>query len=502
MLKLKTDNKLKYLSIILLVLILLTGAFFRLYKIREYMVFLGDEGRDALVVKRMLVDHKFTLLGPITSVGSVYMGPIYYYFMAPFLWLWRFDPVGPAIMVALFGVLTIFLLYKVGAEFFHPIVGLIASFLYAISPLPIAFGRSSWNPNIVPFFSLLLIYSLLSALVEKKYLWLIVCGLSLGVLLQLHYVTFMFLPIIFVTLILTRFHIPIRYYIGAILAFLLSYSPFLLFELRHQFVNTQVVLRFLWEQKNDTSVPLFISFWNTTADVSVRLFWRLVVISNAELTKIFMLILAACLFLYWKENKNNFHKIGAIKVIFTWTVAGILSYGFYRGIIYDYYFGSLFTAPYLLTGITIFYLWKNNNIGKLIAVIILLVLCIFNLQNTPFKNLPSNLLANTEEISRFVFQKSEGQPYNFALIAGKNSDHAYRYFLELWGKPPVVVETPVNDPERKTVTSWLLIVCEEKVCQPLGHPLWEIAGFGQAEIIDEWQVSTVKVFKLRHLERV
>ena len=108
----------------------------------------------------------------------------------------------------------------------------------------------------------------------------------------------------------------------------------------------------------------------------------------------------------------------------------------------------------------------------------------------------TQLLKNTQTIARFIFEKAEGRPYNFALIAGKNSDHAYRYFLEVWGNPPVTVENPLSDPARKTVTTQLLVVCEEKVCQPLGHPLWEIAGFGRAEIEGEWQISTARVFRL------
>ena len=110
------------------------------------------------------------------------------------------------------------------------------------------------------------------------------------------------------------------------------------------------------------------------------------------------------------------------------------------------------------------------------------------------------MLKNTREISAFVFEKTAGKPYNFALIAGRNSDHAYRYFLELWGSPPNIIENPQVDPKRNTVTQQLLIVCEEKICQPLGHPLWEIAGFGQAEIAGEWQVSTAKVFRLIHYD--
>src|SRR5882672_8128859 len=87
----------KLFTFIALVVILLIGAYLRLYKIPDYMNFLGDEGRDVLVVKHMIVDHKFTLLGPTASVGGFFLGPIYYYFMLPFLWLWHLDPAGPAV---------------------------------------------------------------------------------------------------------------------------------------------------------------------------------------------------------------------------------------------------------------------------------------------------------------------------------------------------------------------------------------------------------------------
>jgi len=48
---------------VMLVAVLLLAAFFRLYRIDEYMTFLGDEGRDALIMKRML-SLDFPLIGP------------------------------------------------------------------------------------------------------------------------------------------------------------------------------------------------------------------------------------------------------------------------------------------------------------------------------------------------------------------------------------------------------------------------------------------------------
>ena len=99
------------LSSLLILIILILSAFLRLYHIREYMTFLGDEGRDMLVVKRMIVNGEFTLLGPITSIGRMYMGPVYYYMISPFLALWNFDPVGPSIMVAVLSIATVYLIY-------------------------------------------------------------------------------------------------------------------------------------------------------------------------------------------------------------------------------------------------------------------------------------------------------------------------------------------------------------------------------------------------------
>src|SRR5690242_2249800 len=78
---------------ILLILILSLASFLRLYRIQDYMTFLGDEGRDVLVVYNILHGH-FTLLGPTASVGGFFLGPIYYYFMTPFLWLFNYNPVG------------------------------------------------------------------------------------------------------------------------------------------------------------------------------------------------------------------------------------------------------------------------------------------------------------------------------------------------------------------------------------------------------------------------
>src|SRR5581483_9896536 len=119
----------KKIEFLILPTILIVAAFFRLYRISDYMTFLGDEGRDVLIVKGILEGH-LTLLGPRASAGDFYVGPLYYYMMAPFLWLWRLDPVGPAIMIALLSVITTGLIFYLTNKFMGIYAAITASILY------------------------------------------------------------------------------------------------------------------------------------------------------------------------------------------------------------------------------------------------------------------------------------------------------------------------------------------------------------------------------------
>lgn len=126
----------------------------------------------------------------------------------------------------------------------------------------------------------------------------------------------------------------------------------------------------------------------------------------------------------------------------------------------------------------------------------------YNLRFQPFQYPANKQKAQTEGIAKFVIEQTNNKPYNFALLSqgSGNSDYAYVYYLTILGHPPVTIDNTINDPQRKTVTDQLMIVCEYAACKPLGNPLWEIAGFGQAAIIKSWDVSVVKVEKLVHVQ--
>jgi len=215
-------------------------------------------------------------LGPTASVGGFFLGPLYYYFMIPFLLLFRFDPVGPAVMVGLFGVATVGLVYLVGKRFFGIAAGLAASSLYALSPIVIAYSRSSWNPNLVPFFSLFLIYALHEAILTKKtYLYMLV-GICYGAGLQFHYLFTFLLPVGAVYFLINRKTISnkLRSAIFVSFGFLSVTFPFIGFEIKNHFPNTRSIWQFVTAGKEvaayDTSVV------SSVPDIAFRLFSRLV----------------------------------------------------------------------------------------------------------------------------------------------------------------------------------------------------------------------------------
>src|SRR3990167_8233402 len=183
--------------------ILLIGATLRLCRIDEYKIFLADQGRDALVVRRLLINLDPILVGPGTSVGNMYLGPIYYYLMAPALWLANYSPAGPSVMVALFGIATIFFLWYFARRLFGAWVASVAALLYAVSPTVVSLSIFSWNPNIMPFFALLIIYSIWKFWAEEKFGWIVVAGASLAFVLQSHYLGLLLIPTLGIFWLLT-----------------------------------------------------------------------------------------------------------------------------------------------------------------------------------------------------------------------------------------------------------------------------------------------------------
>lgn len=480
----------KKLEKFLVIVVIAIAVFFRFWQIRDYVVFLGDEGRDMIVMRNMFIEKRPVFLGPTASVGGFYLGPIYYWMAAPFLLLSGFDPVGPSYMVAIVGVATVYLLFKFLKETTTFWPAILTSFLYAAAPIIVRYSRSSWNPNPLPFFAVFMMYFLYLAISRKKYLYYVLAGASFGIAIQLHYLSSILLAIsgaIILTNTTWKKWIPIV--LSLLIGTLITFSPFLVFEFKHNFPNF-------------ITIHEFVTRGTTVGFRSHNIVWIISNLGNILLeeltaykgtvyTRILFWVLTAGGFFgllkNWKDKKKRL--IFSIGVI--WFIGGLAGLRFYSGQIFDYYFGFMFPAPFFLAGLIMSLFWKNK-IVKIICVSLAIVIFSYFITHAFYNNPPNRLINQTERVADFVIEKSSGQPFNFALITDHNSDHAYKYFLDIKGHKPTELETLITDQ--------LIVVCESRNCSSLGNPIWEIAGFGRAEVQDQWELDQIgiKVIRLIH----
>lgn len=522
-------------EIIILFLIILLATFLRLYQIDQRAVFLGDEGRDALVVKRMIVDHKWTLLGPSTSIGDMYLGPIYYYMMIPPLWLARLDPVGPAIMVALIGVATVYLVFVVGREFFGMQAGMLAAGLYAVSQVVIRHTRFSWNPNPVPFFALLAIWSLFKIFNKRGTGWFFLMGLCLGVCLQLHYLTAILAGFCVITLFVFKSRWKWKQFLVFSLSFLLVFSPLILFEFRHGFIVSKSLWRFLTKD-NKFGISLLVSLVRS-AGIYKRLFEKLIGLEK-PVVGIFLAILSlpGIIFSFIplrqktpplaagmngevdpaKLDKQSgvcfrgmkpfggkipcmkrsggqgiFMKVkkerkSALKLVLFLMLFGCLAAGFYKETVHDHYLGFLFPAPFLLAGLFLDRLISGKSWRKILGWIIFALLFVFNLSRTDGFSTRgnNNQIIRAKIIGKMIAEDAKGTTFNISLISPTNDFRAmnYRYFAEIYGAQP-------QEFDNYDKIDTLYVITEHDKAVPTDMVSWEIASFGKAKAVEEWRLD-------------
>ncbi len=469
---------------ILAILTLILAAFLRLYKISDYMIFLGDEGRDAIIVKDILINHHFPLIGPPTSVGNIYLGPLYYYMMAVSFAVSNLNPTAASVMNALIGVLTVALIYIIGKLWFGRLAGLIGAFLYAISPVTIAYSNFSWNPNPTPFFALLAIFSLYKLKKGGNFLWLIMTGVMIGVAVQMHYLALILIPI---TVILWVYEIWYRKsqkqkinnsisgtLFGAF-AFLLVMSPLFWFDLRHNFLNYRAVVELL-NANGPIKADLIKNTLRIPSLYTYNLAARYIGGQNIYLGAILgILMLLPIIFL----------RTWSVLALTIWIAVGLLGVSFYQNDVYDHYLGFLNPALFLLLG-SVVCIFKNLK-WKIVFIGFIFLLSIINLQKNPLLYPPNNQLKRTQDVAKFIIEKSDNKDFNFALLSKSNYDSAYQFYLDKYNHKPKMV--PFDK------TTQLFVVCEDP-CDPIYSPKYEIAAFGMSKVKTVWEFEGVKIYKL------
>lgn len=471
--------------------LIVIALFLRLWNIDGSLQFLGDQGRDALVVSRIFTELDPVFIGPVTSVGNMYLGPLYYYFMLPWLWLTYPSPVGPAYAVGFLGVLTVAGMYFLGKRLVGEVPAVLATFFLTFSSIAVYYTRFSWNPNPAPLVSLLMIYC--TYLAWKKNIWYWVgVAICFSILIQLHYLTLLsalgagVIWLVQVRELLVQKRSADLSKLGlsalvSVLVVLASLTPLMLFDWKHDWLNARGFVAILFNSSHDSIAPEGHSLWRVVQEThgrSMHILFEWTIGKVRWLNTILVVVVLGALARYTFFMKSKF-KPGA-QVVLAYLLTSIIGISFYQHSVFDHYIAYLFPVTFLTYGLVLTELtklrWRTIPVGGVIVLGFTMFFLSKNLLNMPLED-ASWSIYDIQRVSDTIHDRVQSQDlYNIVLLSetGDIDAQNYRYYLSTTDKPPVRTE------DRGKVDTLFIIneTFEEKVTD---SPVYEIVVFPNKE---------------------
>jgi len=238
-------KKLSKLALLLLALILFLGFFLRVQEtLTGNYLFLLDQGRDLLAVKKIVFEHRLTLIGPYTSLGGVFQGPLWYYLLAIPTFILRGDPWGSLVLMLIISMTVLIVVFCFMRKYFGIVPALLTTYLFAISPEAAAAATYSWNPHPVWLIIVLYIHALYLVVSGRQKTQLLLWPLiGLCFHFQTAFGVFLLAATLLYFLVAGRDLCRTKYFSGGLVLMLVCFIPQIWFELRHNFLMTRSVLK-------------------------------------------------------------------------------------------------------------------------------------------------------------------------------------------------------------------------------------------------------------------
>jgi len=469
------------------------GAAYRLAYLPETLQFLGDQGRDAIIAYGIL-HGDFTLVGPSTSVGSMFLGPLYYYFMAPWLLLSGFNPLGPAYAIAFIGILTVPLMYVVGKKLIGGAPAFLATLLYTFAPYVLVYTRFSWNPNPAPIITLAMLYAGWKAWKGSAWWWV---GVALGwlIMIQLHYVALLSaVPFGLFWLFdlrrslqakdQARLLILGKTLLASLGLLFLSLVPLILFDFRFHHVIVKGFVDFLDGDPTAEKLPLAQRVTAFFREHQGRGMHVLFEIWGAEWTQWYRQINSSLLSAYglflallWPwYRRSKFHSgFWLIVLFFLTSLSGLATYS---GTLHHHYITYLYPISYYVSGLVMYSMVKNLRwLGVVLASLLFIYISWIQVQPAQMSYLQPMgwQITDMKRVAKIIQDRlPKDKTYTLASLSefrdyrGMN----YRYFLVASDHPPVALE--------EFAQADLLVVVAENPTQPelvLNSPAYEIQDY-------------------------
>ena len=449
----------------------------RLYRLDQLTTFGGDQGQDFLVVRDMVLYQKWTLLGIKTSVAPFFQGPLYLYILYPFFALLRLQPIAGAIAAVTLSAVTTVFLYITVRRFFSQNAALLSTLIFAASPQLVMYGNTPLYQNFLPLF---LVASFYFFFATPNIITIFFLGFFAGLGMELHWLNISLALTFLTTLVLSKGS-SIKNTLLFIAGIISAVIPTLLFEIRHQFLNTHLFWQYFQSQNAAERSVSILSTWIKGAAIFL----------GGDSLIVGKLILISTLFAFFithtKKSTKLHQLVGTLFIIL-----GIFS--FKMSVLEPHYMLSLWVA--LLIALPV---WLMQILPGKLGIGIVLLLIVFNLFSSASKlsqnhgyTMPDGwTLRKIQEAGALIASDAQKHPrFNVAsLLDGETRAYALRYTTLLYGATPDRVE---KYPEDNSV-----YVVARPDTQLHSIKTWEVNSLQPFNIAAQWDLGeNVMLYRL------
>jgi 4-amino-4-deoxy-L-arabinose transferase-like glycosyltransferase len=447
------NNKLEILG---LGIILLTSILFRFWRLTQLFVFTMDEEYEAFLIRQIIHFAHWPLIGVNAAATGLYLGPGILYLGALPYWLFQGNPIGIALLGSSIGVLTTLMVWWVARDLLGKLAGFFSGLLYAGSWLIAVYDRRFWNPSLIPILSLVIVYSLWKIL-KGHSSWLVVLGLGLGGVLHSHLSGLIFFPLVAAILIRNWWKHPAsfrpKWLAGGIAAFILVISPLLIFDLRHDFTNSQAIIKLLNTPKLSTSFTLHSNSYSTLSRLLLvpgnhRLATQLLNCPQTNQLKAtspigWLILGVAAVGLAVAGFKSRANRLSLFLIL-----APVISNGFWLTLSKyqaEYYWLPSFPWIAVFIGWGIGWLYQTSKIKyqKFFISLPFFGLLVFNFISL-LETTNEFGLAQKTQVFDWLTDQIDAAPFQLESWGGCHRQEGYTYLASYYLKPPVASYTDLN----------------------------------------------------------
>ncbi len=400
-------------KIIIILILCILSIFFSIYRVDDRYRFDWDQEDDAIKVMGMIENKKPLLIGQrVSHENSFFAGPYHFYYLLPFYGLMDGDPRAGIVAMTFTNLVTVISIYIVASRLYGSRAGLIASGLMLINQ-----NETSWSVMHLAFFGVWMWWGVNKITESRKnILWVLPVWSFASVT---HLIpTSLGVPILVAWFVSKDKKVDKKDLIKAIFGVVIFAIPLVVFDLRHDFLNTRKFFEML---KGETKIAREI--W-----LPVKVYFRsLNLIGIARFGQVWeqaeriIVVLISFLALLGKKRDKNI-------VILVWLLTPLITMFLYKGGVSEYY--------YRLAGVLLVLLISKfiSNFGKVSWLIMgLLLINNFMRLNTEKTNIG---LRNKKEIVEYLVNQKRDEVFNVSYELPLGWDNGFKYLFKYLGKQP------------------------------------------------------------------